>query len=138
MSADLTLLHPALAPLCARLMTDLEAQGYRTTGGRGYAKVTTTYRTPATENALPASVTAATGSTSKHCFTLNGKPASKAFDITFFNPDGSMVKDGSDPRYSAAGVLWLKYAAESANRPLVLVWGGLWHTPHDPGHFQIA
>jgi hypothetical protein len=137
MTADLTLLHPAIAPLCARLMTDLEACGYRQTGSRGFAKVTTTYRTPATENALPSSVTAVTGSTSKHCFTIDNKPASKAFDITFFNADGSMVNDGSDHRYADAGAFWSRYAAESENRSLGLTWGGLWHKPYDPGHFQI-
>jgi hypothetical protein len=30
-----------------------------------------------------------TGRTSKHCFCVNAYPASKAFDLGVFDPDGS-------------------------------------------------
>lgn len=71
---------------------------------------------------------------SKHCFTLLGQPAAKAFDIGCFNRDGSYVTDGEDIRYSIAGDLWKQYARSHPD--LKLVWGGSWNPP-DYDHFQI-
>lgn len=129
MTADLSQLHPALFPLYSQLVADLTAKGY-------VCRAITTYRAPAQEDALSSAVTSVTSKTSKHCFTLNGQPASKAFDLGFFNSDGRYVSDGSDQRYTDAGALWLSYAKQHPE--LGLVWGGVWHTPHDPDHFQIA
>lgn len=129
MTADLNQLHPDILPLCNRLLNDLAAKGYS-------VKVLTTYRSPAAEDALSSAVTSVTSKTSKHCFTLNGNPAAKAFDIGFFNADGSYETNGADQRYTDAGALWLSYAAQYPG--LGLVWGGVWHKPHDPDHFQIA
>ena len=130
MTADLSLLHPDILPLCNQLMTDLAAKGFS-------AKVTTTYRAPAVEDALSSAVTSVTAKTSKHCTTLSdGTPAAKAFDISCFDADGNYITNGDDESYSAAGALWQSYAAE--NPSLGLIWGGTWRVPHDPDHFQIA
>lgn len=129
MTAEPNQLHPDLLPLYIRLVSDLTAKGY-------VCRAITTYRSPEAEDALSSSVTSVTGKTSKHCFTIDGKPASKAFDLGFFDKDGSYVADGSDQRYTDAGALWLSYT--KIFPALGLVWGGVWHTPHDPDHFQIA
>lgn len=131
MAADLSQLHPDILPLYTRLVTALNARGYA-------CHATTTWRSAAAEDSLSSDLTSVTSSTSKHCWMINGKPASKAFDLGFFNEDGSYVTNGGDERYTIAGSLWLRYAAEKANIPLTLVWGGEWKKPHDPDHFQIA
>lgn len=69
-----------------------------------------------------------TGSTSLHCFTIDGKPASKAFDFGLFEDDGSYIKDGTDPRYAEAGQVAIT---------LGLRWGGDFTNP-DFDHIQLA
>lgn len=122
-------LHPALQLLCAKLLKQLNDTGIR-------AKVIFTYRTPTEQDQLFAQgrtmpgkkVTNLKGAASKHCFTINGKPAAKAFDIAIFD-NGEYIEDGSDPRYLKAGEL---------GEALGLAWGGRWKDPHDPSHFEIA
>lgn len=137
--ADINLLHPDLKPLCISLIDQLTTAIAPST-----VKVNFTYRPPAAQDALYAQgrttpgkiVTDLTSSKSKHCFTLDGLPAAKAFDIAIFNLDGSYVGYGDDLRYQHAGALWKILA--TVNPTLGMVWGGDWHHPHDPDHFQIA
>lgn len=129
MSADPQQLHLNLLPLYLRAVQQLHTEGY-------FCYATTTYRTPATENALSPDVTSATGKTSKHCFSLAGKPAAKAFDMSFFRSDGKYIADGAYTGYKRLGELWHEYAKEFP--ALKLVWGGDWKDPYDPGHCQIA
>lgn len=55
-----------------------------------------------------------------NCCMADGTPAAKAFDWAVFNPDGSYVTDGKDPRYSACGAIV---------QGLGLTWGGSWIHP---------
>lgn len=134
-------LHPDLQPLCVALLGSAKADGIN-------AKVIFTWRTPAEQDALYAQgrttpgkiVTTLTGEPgphqSKHCFTLEGKPASKAFDVAIFEPDGSYVAYGDDARYTKLGAIWADMAAHYPE--LGMRWGGVWKVPHDPDHFEIA
>ena len=139
MTVDLTQLHPDLLPLCNEFLNQLTDAIAPST-----AKVIFTYRDPITQDALYAQgrttpgkiVTDLTSTSSKHCFTLDGVPAAKAFDIAVFNPDGSYVAYGDDLRYQHAGALWKVLSTTNIN--LGLVWGGDWTQPHDCDHFQIA
>jgi hypothetical protein len=132
MTADLSLLDTRIRALYDRHVADLTAKGYN-------CHATTTYRAPEVENALASSVTSVTASTSKHCTTLaDGTPAARAYDLSFFDANGAYISNGAAQCYTDAGALWLKYAAEPDLIPLKLVWGGTWHHPHDPDHFQIA
>lgn len=137
--ADLNQLHPDIKPLCQELMDQLATAIYPST-----AYVDFTYRAPAVQDALYAQgrtvpgkiVTDLTSSKSKHCFTLDGAPASKAFDIAIIDEKGKYVSYGDDIRYQHAGALWKIIGTVHPN--LELVWGGAWVRPHDCDHFQIA
>jgi len=126
---SLTQLHPSLQPLYTKLVDDLSAKSIISRGIQGW-------RDPAYQDQLHfQGISPLTGLTSKHCFTLNGLPASKAFDLGIFNSDGSYAKDGTDVRYTIAGGLWRGYIPD--NPDLGLVWGGSWSKP-DFDHFQIS
>ncbi len=67
------------------------------------------------------------GGGSKHNFSLDGKPASRAFDFGLFEK-GRYITDGSDFRYEKAGRI---------GEGLGLVWGGRWKSPFDPSHLEL-
>ena len=115
-------LHPNIGPLCKNFLAECEAEGLKVI-------ITETWRDPAREDQLHTQgITRATGLACKHCFTINGKPASKAFDFAVIDGDGSMVQDGKDDRYTRAGHIAYK---------LGLVWGGFFSHP-DYDHCEIA
>lgn len=119
---DLTHLHPLLEPLCRQFLVQC-------TSNNLVVRITETWRDPTREDALHAQgITAATGLTCKHCFMLNHKPASKAFDFIILSKDGGVINDGTDEHYSLAG---------SIGKKLGLFWGGDFHHP-DYDHFEIA
>lgn len=93
-------------------------------------KITTTWRDPtAQQAAFDAGLSKARLGQSPHeCCLADGTPASKAFDWSIFNPDGSYVEDGTDNRYSVAG-----HIAES----LGLVWGAIFPKP-DYDHAELS
>ena len=82
MSRDINHLYPALQPLCREFITQAAAMDID-------VLITCTYRSNAEQNELYAQgrskpgliVTRARGGQSAHNFTINGKPASKAFDV---------------------------------------------------------
>lgn len=92
-------------------------------------KVTVTWRNAADQNTAHAEglSNAGAGESPHNCTDDNGKGASCAYDFAIFNDDGSYVRDGTDPRYTQAGVI-----AEG----LGLVWGGRWHKP-DFDHIEL-
>ncbi len=128
-SRDIADLHPALRKPCNDLLAACKAEGID-------IRIIFTYRTPAEQDKLYAQgrttaghrVTNLQGSASKHCFTMDGVPAAKAFDIAIYD-NGHYVENGDDQRYLRAGVI---------GESLGLTWGGRWKSPHDPSHFQIA
>lgn len=123
MSADLALLHPDLLPLAK----EFEMQWANLKPNNKMA-ITTTWRSPITEDALHAKgITTATGQTCEHCFMIDGKPASKAFDFALYDIDGNYTTDGTDPLYLQAGEL---------GEGIGLEWGGRWHHP-DWDHLQL-
>ena len=123
-------LHPDLQFWYQKLVVDLNAQSVT-------ARMIQGWRDPAYQNKLHSQgISPLTGATSKHCFCLDGHPASKAFDLGVFESDGTYVTDGKDPRYAQAGSLWEQYAATG---PKGMAWGGRFmHPCPDMDHFEIA
>lgn len=110
-------LHPLIEPLAREFFRQMPE-----------AFPTETWRDPAREDELHAQgKTPATGKTCKHCFTVAGQPASKAFDFLIKDMDGRIIEDGTDEVYSLAGAIGKK---------LGMIWGGDFHHA-DPDHFEI-
>lgn len=128
MSALFSDLHPDLQPLCAEFLDGCKNVGLD-------VRLLFTYRTPAEQDALYAQgrtkpgkrVTNLTGKQSKHCYTIDMVPASKAFDIGVFDK-GKYIQDGDDKRYVQASRI---------GKALGLACGIDWKQPHDSGHYQI-
>lgn len=116
-------LHPDLQSLASEFLAHYRALGRK-------IAITETWRDPARENQLNAcGVTKATGLTCKHCFMIDGKPASKAFDFALYDEDGAYITDGTDAWYAEAGDI-----ATS----LGLLWGGNFvHAPKDWDHCEM-
>lgn len=129
MDRNLDDLHPLLEPICKDFLRQCVADNI-------HAFVTFTWRSMEEQDALyeqgrttPGKiVTNAMGAKSKHCFTIAGKPASKAFDIAIKDDSGAILTDGQHPLYHRSGVI---------GRELDLVWGGDWHSIKDASHFEI-
>jgi hypothetical protein len=123
-------LHPLVQPWYQKLIAALTAEAIP-------ARIIQGWRDPAYQDKLHAQgISPLTGSSSKHCFCLDGQPASKAFDLGIFRADGSYLTDGTDHRYARAGQLWESYAPQG---PAGMVWGGRFvHPRADPDHFEIA
>jgi len=124
--ADTTItdLHPDLQPLYAQWLQACTAQGLN-------VRIIQGWRDPAYQDQLHSTgVSPLTGESSFHCFTVGGKPASKAFDYGCFKKDKTYIIDGTDPAYALAGQI-----AES----LGLTWGGRFvHPAPDWDHIQLA
>lgn len=115
-------LHPDIRPLCEQFLQDCKDHGLDVI-------LVETWRDPTREDDLHAKgITKATSATCKHCFTINGEPASKAFDYLLLDENNRIIEDGKDDCYSLAGVLAEK---------LGLIWGGRFHKP-DYDHVEIA
>lgn len=115
-------LHPLLEPMCKQFLAECEVKLLKVI-------ITETWRSPEREDELHAQgITAATGRTCKHCFTINGTPASKAFDFAVLDENNRMVTDGRDDRYTLAGHI---------AKVIGMIWGGSFTHP-DPDHCEIA
>lgn len=119
---ELAHLHPDLEPKCREFMRQCTAANLK-------ILITETWRDPKREDQLHAQgITRATGQNCKHCFTISGKPASKAFDFIILDDNNRIVVDGTDSRYTLAGEIAKK---------LGLIWGGNFSHP-DYDHIEIA
>ncbi len=128
-------LHPELKPLCEQWLARCAEQSVR-------AEVICTYRSVADQNAAYAvgrdangkvvgrTITKAKGGRSKHNVTLpGGTPASRAFDFTILNADGTC-------NWNLASSEWK--AAVAAGKGLGLVWGGDFpNNQRDCDHFEL-
>ena|ERR1700743_1968461 len=115
-------LHPLLEPLAREFLVWCEHDGLKVI-------ITETFRSPEREDQLHAQgITRATSKTCKHCFMLNGQPASKAFDFAVLDSDSRVVTDGTDGRYSHCGEIIEK---------LGMIWGGNFTTVKDFDHCEI-
>ena len=127
-------LHPTLKPLCEQWLATCQQQSIN-------ARVIETYRSAAQQDAdysvgrdaqgkiIGKILTNARGGQSPHNFTMpDGTPASKAFDWTIINPDGSCNWIVKSTEWQTAVVI---------GKHLGLKWGGdfSWH---DNDHFEIA
>lgn len=107
MSADLNLLHPNLKPLAGYFLDALSSNGLK-------ILVTCTYRTDAEQDRLYAQgrtekgkiITNAKGGQSEHNFKINGKPASKAFDIVPLNSKGACIWDKNAIEWKIISNVW--------------------------------
>ena len=118
-------LHPTLKALVPVIL-EKWAQEYPE---RHPIEISETWRSPVREDELHVQgITKATGETCDHCFMLDGKPASKAFDFRLYDEDGAYISDGTDDWYADAGAI----ATE-----LGLLWGGDFETVPDYDHIQL-
>lgn len=119
---QLTDLHPKFQPLAQRFL-----DAYRATGRR--IEIGETWRDPKREDQLhDEHITACTGENCKHCFMIDGKPASKAMDFQLFDENNDYITDGTDGWYADAGDI-----ATS----LGLTWGGNFvHAAKDWDHIE--
>lgn len=93
-------LHPLFKPKALAFLATWKT----TYPERPSIEITETWRSPEREDELHAQgITKATGATCKHCFTIDGKPASKAFDFLIRGEDGQPITDGLDDWYADAG-----------------------------------
>lgn len=114
-------LHPSIEPLAKQFLAECATDGLKVI-------ITETWRDPVREDQLHAQgITAATGKTCKHCFTINGAPAGKAFDFALLDENNRMIQDGTDERYSQAGLIATK---------LGMIYGGNFTHP-DWDHCEI-
>lgn len=122
-------LHPLLEQTCREHMRQCESEGIKAFVVFTWRGTDEQDRIYAQGRTIPGNiVTNARGSQSKHCFTIAGQPASKAYDIAIKDDSGAIIKDGSHPSYHRAGAI---------GKELGLGWGGDWHSLYDPGHFEI-
>lgn len=120
-------LHPNLRPLALKFLDECHANGYE-------VLITCTYRSAEEQNRLYAQgrttsgniVTKLKGGQSKHNATLDGVPASKAFD---FVP----IENG---KLAWSNVQMFKRLGE-IGKALGLVWGGDWKSFKDYPHFEL-
>lgn len=127
-SRKLSDLHPTLQPIAEQFLEACRLAGLD-------ILITCTYRSGAEQNALyeqgrtkpGAKVTNAKAGQSSHNFELNGKPASKAFDIV------PLV--GGKPMWSSKHPSWA--AAGAIGKRLGLEWAGEWKTFKEFPHFQL-
>lgn len=121
-------LHHDLLPLYNWFMEDAAKAGID-------VLTTCTYRSSAEQNALYAQgrtttgriVTNAKGGQSAHNFTIDGKPAAKAFDIV-------PVINGK-PEWNVSNPVWEKLGDIGIS--VGLDWGGQWTRFSDYPHFEL-
>ncbi len=102
-----------------------------------HAFFTTTYRSNEEQEELYAQgrtkagkiVTNARAGQSKHNFTIDGKPAARAFDVAVKNDDGSLNWNTKHPHWKRIGEI---------GKALGLVWGAEFKSIKDFPHFQMA
>lgn len=123
---DLNDLHPTLKALALAFLATWKTDHPE----RREIQITETWRDPKREDELHAQgLTKSTGLTCKHCFMMDGKRASKAFDFVIFDEDGQRITDGTDDWYTDAGKIITD---------LGLLWGGDFvHAPPDYDHAEM-
>ena len=122
MDSNLCDLHPDLQPLAQEWLSHYEALGRK-------AKITITWRTPQEQADIASQGLGLPCGHSKHEYTIDGKPASKAFDFSLYDENGNYISDGSDSWYDDAGQI---------AKDLGLKWGGDFVHPHpDPDHIEL-
>lgn len=126
----ITDLHPDLQPLANAFLAQCQTQGIR-------IDVTCTWRSDDEQNALYAQgrtepgrivTDIAAGQGDKHNFSIDGKPAAKAFDVVPLNSRGECIWDPADPVWAQLGGI---------GKQLGLVWGGDWPHLQDRPHFEL-
>jgi peptidoglycan L-alanyl-D-glutamate endopeptidase CwlK len=130
MSRDLNHLHPNLRPLCEAFIQQCSDDGIE-------VLITFTYRSNRDQDILYAKgrtvkgrkVTNAKGGQSKHNFTIDGKPASKAFDFVITDPKTDK------PVWQTTDVRWIR--AVAIGKHLGLTSGADFKTLKDFGHMEI-
>ena len=121
-------LHPDLQPLAKKFEAECAKEGVT-------ALIYMTYRPDKEQDELYAlgrtkpgkKVTNAKGGKSDHNFTINGKPASKAFDAVPLIHGKAVWNDAT---------LWAKMGKVAAR--VGLQWGGNWKGFVDKPHFYIS
>lgn len=121
-------LHPALQPLYHQFLDACHAAGID-------ILCTCTYRSGEEQNALYAQgrtapgriVTNAKAGQSRHNFSIEGRPAAKAFDV--------VPLTNGKPNWNSADPVWQQIGA--IGERLGLEWAGHWRTFREFPHFQL-
>ncbi|MDR5813850.1 M15 family metallopeptidase [Caballeronia sp. LZ033] len=121
--------HPALQPLATQFLAQCKAAGLDVI-------LTCTYRSGAEQNALCAQgraasehiVTNAKAGQSRHNTTLNGKPASTAFDFVPLDAAGQCIWNASNADFKKAVAI---------GKSLGLEWAGDWRSFVEYVHFSL-
>lgn len=121
-------LHPLMRPLAEAFIARLRDRGVEVI-------VTCTYRSNAEQDALYAQgrgqkgqiVTYLKGGESTHNFTIDGKPASKAFDVVPMK-NGKCLWNVMAPEWQEVGAV---------ARSLGIAWGGDWVRFKDYPHLEL-
>lgn len=128
-SRSLEDLHPLLKPIAKKFIAQCRTQGIE-------LLVICTYRTDAEQNALYAQgrttpgkivTNAPAGGKAPHNFSVNGIPASRAFDAVPVRL-GKLVWNTKDPVWNVLGKMAVG---------LGLDWGGNWKSLKDYDHFEL-
>lgn len=128
-SRKLTDLHPKFQAIAAEFLAACELVDID-------ILVTCTYRSSAEQDELykqgrtkpGKTITDVKGGRSAHNFTIDGKPASKAFDVVPMR-DGKCVWDAADPLWTRIGHI---------AQHIGINWGGAWTTRIDKPHMQMV
>jgi peptidoglycan L-alanyl-D-glutamate endopeptidase CwlK len=128
-SRKLSDLHPELFPIAEKFLDNCHTAGIDilvTCTHRSYKEQDELY---AISRTIPGKkVTNAKAGQSKHNFMLNGKPASKAFDVVPL-VNGKAVWDASNPIWQKIGVI---------GESLGLSWAGRWKSSmREYPHFEL-
>jgi len=129
---DITHLHPDLQPLYTQWHDMCHRQSipvFMVEGFRSMAQQALDYAVGRDEhgNIIGKILTNAKPGQSPHNFTIDGNPASKAFDWAILNPDGSVNWNANSP-------LWK--TAVTIGKLLTLKWGGDFSWK-DNDHFEL-
>ena len=127
-SRKLSDMHPTLQPIAEKFLGIC-------VGEQIDILITCTYRSSQEQDALYAigrtipgkKVTNAKAGQSKHNFTMNGKPAAKAFDVVPLL-NGKPIWDSANPLWQRVGVI---------GESLGLSWAGRWRTMKEYPHFEL-
>lgn len=127
-SRKLSDLHPQILPIAEKFLDRCHDENID-------ILVTCTYRSNQEQDQLYAigrtvpgkKVTNAKAGQSKHNFTLNGKPAAKAFDVVPLS-NGKPVWDAASPLWRRLGII---------GNALGLSWAGDWRLFKEYPHFEL-
>lgn len=122
---NLTDLDPTLQPIAQTCLDEWRS----TYPDRKAAAIIVTWRSDADQQAAyDAGLSKCKAGEGKHNVTVDGNPASRAFDFATFDSSGNYIADGTHPYYADFGAIAVNQG---------LVWGGNWEGFKDFDHCEL-